>query len=50
MLFVYRITINIILLISPIIILVRLLQKKENPKRFKEKFCFFFQKKKLKVN
>ena len=45
MLFVYRITINIILLISPIIILVRLLQKKENPKRFKEKFCFFSKKK-----
>ena len=45
MLFVYRITINIILLISPIIIFVRLLQKKENPKRFKEKFCFFSKKK-----
>ena len=44
MLFVYRITINIILLISPIIIFVRLLQKKENPKRFKEKFCFFSKK------
>ena len=45
MLFVYRITINIILLISPIIILVRLLQNKESPKRFKEKFCFFTKKK-----
>ena len=45
MLFVYRITINIILLISPIIIFVRLLQKKESPKRFKEKFCFFSKKK-----
>jgi len=45
MLFVYRITINLILLISPIIILVRLLQNKESPKRFKEKFCFFTKKK-----
>ena len=45
MLFVYSITINIILLISPIITGYALYQKKENPKRFKEKFCFFSKKK-----
>ena len=47
MLFIYRIIINLITLISPIIILLRLINKKEDPKRFKEKFCFF-QKKKIK--
>ncbi len=41
MLFLYRVLINIIFLISPIIIFFRLLKKKEDIKRFKEKFCFF---------
>ena len=41
MLFLYRILINIIFLLSPIIIIIRLLKKKENILRFKEKFCFF---------
>ena len=41
MLFLYRILINIIFLLSPIIIIYRLLKKKEDFKRFKEKFCFF---------
>ena len=45
MLFIYRIIINLITLISPIIILLRLLKKKEDPKRFKEKFCYFSKKK-----
>ena len=45
MLFIYRIIINLITLISPIIIILRLLKKKEDPKRFKEKFCFFSKKK-----
>jgi 3-deoxy-D-manno-octulosonic-acid transferase len=45
MLLIYRIAINIIVLISPIIILFRLLKKKEDPVRFKEKFCFFSKKK-----
>mgnify|MGYP001238665371 CR=1 FL=1 len=45
MLFIYRIIINLITLISPIIILLRLLKKKEDPKRFKEKFCSFSKKK-----
>ena len=44
MLFIYRIIINLITLISPIIILLRLLKKKEDPKRFKEKFCYFSKK------
>ena len=41
----YRILINLIILISPIIILIRILKKKEDPKRFREKFCFFSKKK-----
>ena len=41
MLFLYRILINIIFLLSPIIIIIRLLKKKENILRLKEKFCFF---------
>ncbi len=44
MLLIYRFLINIILLISPLIILFRLLKKKEDPIRFKEKFCFFSKK------
>ena len=49
MLFVYRSIINFIVLISPIIILFRLLKKKEDPIRFKEKFCIF-SKKRVKGN
>ncbi len=41
MLIVYRLLINLILIISPIIIFYRLLKKKEDIKRFWEKFCFF---------
>ena len=41
----YRILINLILLLSPIIILIRLLQKKEDPLRFKEKLGFYSKKK-----
>ena len=41
MYFIYRFLINIIFILSPIIIIVRLLKKKEDIKRFKEKFCFF---------
>ena len=44
MLVVYRILINFIFILSPIIILFRLLKKKEDLKRFKEKFCFFSKK------
>ena len=41
MLFTYRVITNLIILFTPIIFLIRLLKKKEDPKRFKEKFCFF---------
>ena len=46
MLFIYRILINTILLVSPIILILRLIKKKEDPKRFKEKLGFFSKKKK----
>jgi|TARA_B110001452_G_scaffold79601_1_gene65100 3-deoxy-D-manno-octulosonic-acid transferase len=45
MLFIYRTFINISILISPIIILFRLIKKKEDPRRFKEKFCYLKKKK-----
>ena len=44
MLFLYRIIINFIFLLSPIIIIYRLIRKKEDYKWFKEKFCFFSKK------
>jgi len=37
----YRFFINLVFILSPFIILVRLLKKKENPKRFIEKLGFF---------
>ena len=46
MLFIYRILINIILFFSPIILILRLIKKKEDPNRFKEKLGFFSKKKK----
>ncbi len=45
MLFIYRISINILLIISPIILIYRLIIGKEDLKRFKEKFCFFSKEK-----
>jgi 3-deoxy-D-manno-octulosonic-acid transferase len=44
MLFVYRVLINIITIISPLIFFFRILKKKEHPLRFKEKLCFFSKK------
>ncbi len=41
MIFIYRILINVILILSPLIILFRLLKKKEDLIRFKEKLSFF---------
>ena len=38
MLILYRIIINIIFLLSPIILIFRLIKNKEDLKRFKEKF------------
>ena len=45
MLIIYRLILNLIFLLSPLIIIYRLLKKKEDIKRFKEKFCFFSKKK-----
>ena len=45
MLIFYRLLTGLILILSPIILTIRLLKKKEDPKRFKEKFCFFSKKK-----
>ena len=45
MFFFYRILINLILFLSPIIILIRLLQIKEDPLRFKEKLGFYSKRK-----
>ncbi len=42
---VYRLLINLIILLSPIIIIFRLIKKKEDLLRFKEKFCLFSKKK-----
>ena len=44
-LFIYRILINFVLIFSPFIILIRILKKKEDIKRFKEKLCFFSKRK-----
>ena len=46
MLFVYRVLINLIFILSPVLIIFRVFQKKEDLKRFKEKFCFFSKSKK----
>ena len=44
MFFFYKILTNLILFFSPIIILIRLFKKKEDPIRFKEKFGFYSKK------
>ena len=44
MLVIYRLLINLVILISPIIILARIIKNKEDKIRFKEKFCFFSKK------
>ncbi|WP_075522548.1 3-deoxy-D-manno-octulosonic acid transferase [Candidatus Pelagibacter communis] len=45
MLIFYRLITCLILLLSPIILIIRLLNNKEHIKRFSEKFCFFSEKK-----
>jgi len=45
MFFIYQIIILLITAISPFIVLFRIFKKKEDPKRFIEKFCFFQKKK-----
>ena len=44
MIIVYRLLINLVLIFSPLIILFRLIKRKEHLFRFKEKFCFFTKK------
>ncbi len=44
MFFLYRTLINSLLILSPLIILIRLFKKKEDPKRLMEKFGFFKKK------
>ncbi len=46
MFFIYKILINIIFFFSPLILIVRLIKKKEDPIRFKEKLSFFSKKRK----
>ncbi len=42
--YIYRLLINVTVLFSPLIIIYRILKKKEDPKRFIEKFTFFSKK------
>ena len=44
MFFIYKVLANLIFLFSPLIILIRLLKRKEHPKRFKEKFSIHTKK------
>jgi len=44
MLFIYRALINLIIIFFPLIIIFRLIKKKEHLIRFKEKLCFFSKK------
>ena len=44
MFFIYKVLINVVFLFSPLIILIRLIKRKENIKRFVEKFGFFTKK------
>ena len=44
MIIAYRLLINLVFILSPIILIFRFLKKKEHAKRFKEKFCFFTKK------
>ena len=46
MIIIYRFFINLILVISPLIIIFRFFKKKEDPIRFREKLGFFSKKKK----
>ena len=44
LIYIYSFLINIIILFSPIIFLIRFIKKKEDPLRFKEKYAFFTKK------
>ena len=45
MLIFYRLLINIVFILSPFILIIRILKKKEDLKRFREKYCLFTKKK-----
>ena len=45
MFLVYRALLNLILILSPLIIIIRLIKKKEHPTKFGEKLGFYSQKK-----
>ena len=47
MLFFYRVLINFILFISPIVLVYRLFKNKEHPKRFLEKYSISSEKRKF---
>ncbi len=47
MLIIYRLLTCLILILSPIILILRLIKKKEDPIRFAEKFSYFSKKKKI---
>ena len=44
MILVYRLLINLIVIFSPLIVIIRLIKKKEHFIRFKEKFALFSKK------
>ena len=44
MYFIYSIIINLVFIFSPILILFRLIKKKEDPNRYQEKFCIYSKK------
>tara|TARA_B100001939_G_scaffold169898_1_gene146557 strand:+ start:2063 stop:3295 length:1233 start_codon:yes stop_codon:yes gene_type:complete len=46
MFFIYKFLINIVFFFSPLILIIRLIKEKEDPKRFKEKIGFFSKKRK----
>ena len=45
MYFFYNIVFNLLILVSPIIFFIRIINGKEDPNRFKEKFCIYSKKK-----
>ena len=47
MFFLYQVLVLILLILSPIIISLRIFKKKEDPKRFKEKFCLPSKKRRI---
>ena len=44
MFYIYQFLLSIIIILSPLIVILRILKNKEDKIRFKEKFCFFSKK------